>query len=140
MVHLIYQQGLETLSRKQYALDLATSISIAVNLTRLSHVLPVLCCVQSLSHVGLSSTPWTVVRQAPLSAGILQAGILEGLPCPPPGHLTNPGTESRSPALQANSLPAEPPGKPKNTEVSSLPLLRGIFLTQELNRGLVLCF
>ena len=36
--------------------------------------------------------------------------ILE--PFPSPGYLPNPGTEPRSPALQADSLPAEPPGKP----------------------------
>ena len=34
-----------------------------------------------------------------------------GLPCPPPGDLPNPGTEPRSPALQADSLPSEPPGR-----------------------------
>ena len=43
--------------------------------------------------------------------GILQAGMLE-LPCPPPGDLPNPGTESRSPALQAESLLSELPEKP----------------------------
>ena len=32
-----------------------------------------------------------------------------GLPCPPPGHLSNPGIKPRSPALQADSLPSEPP-------------------------------
>ena len=36
-----------------------------------------------------------------------------GKPCPSPGDLPNPGIESRSPALQADSLPAEPPGKPE---------------------------
>jgi len=35
------------------------------------------------------------------------------LPCPPPGDLPNPGIEPRSPALQADSLPAELPRKPK---------------------------
>ena len=35
-----------------------------------------------------------------------------GLPCPSPGDLPNPGTEPRSPALQADSLPAQLPGKP----------------------------
>ena len=34
-----------------------------------------------------------------------------GLPCPPPGDLPNPGIEPRSPALKADSLPPEPPGK-----------------------------
>jgi len=39
--------------------------------------------------------------------------------------------------LQADSLPAEPPGKPKNTGVVSLSLLQGIFPTQESNWGLL---
>ena len=46
---------------------------------------------------------------------------------------------TRSPALQADSLLSEPPGKPKNTGVGSLSLLQGIFLTQEANRGLLQC-
>ena len=40
-----------------------------------------------------------------------------------------------SPALQANSLPAEPQGKPKNTGVGSLSLLQGIFPTQQIGPG-----
>ena len=47
--------------------------------------------------------------------------------------------ESRSPALQVDSLPAKPPGKPKNTGVGSLALLQGIFPTQEMNWGLLHC-
>ena len=51
--------------------------------------------------------------------------------------LPYPGIESRSPMLQVDSLPAEPPGKPKNTGVGSLSLLQGIFPTQESNQGLL---
>ena len=40
-----------------------------------------------------------------------------GLPFPPPGDLPNPGVEPRSPALQADSLPSEPPGKPDYTQI-----------------------
>ena len=40
---------------------------------------------------------------------------------------------------QADSLPAEPQAKPKNTGVGSLSLLQRVFLTQELNRGLLHC-
>ena len=58
---------------------------------------------------------------------------------PSPGDLTNPGIEPRSPTLQAHSLPAELPGKPKNTGLGSLSLLQWIFLTQELNQGLLHC-
>ena len=46
---------------------------------------------------------------------------------------------ARSPALQADSLPSESTGEPKNTGVGSLSLLQGIFPTQELNRGLLHC-
>ena len=49
------------------------------------------------------------------------------------GDLPNSGIELKSPTLQVDSLPAEPPGKPKNTGVGSLSLLQGIFPTQELN-------
>ena len=62
-----------------------------------------------------------------------------GLPCPPPGDLPNPGIKPRSPTLQADSLPSEPPGKPKNTGVGSLSFLQGIFLAQESNWGLLHC-
>ena len=41
--------------------------------------------------------------------------------------------------MQADSLPAEPPGKPKNTGVGSLSLLQGIFPTQKLNQGFLHC-
>ena len=41
--------------------------------------------------------------------GISQVRTLEWLPFPSPGHLHHPGTEPRSPALQVNSLPSEPP-------------------------------
>ena len=62
-----------------------------------------------------------------------------GLPFPSPGDLPNPGIEPRSPALQADSLLAEPPGKLKNTGVGSLSLLQETFPTQELNQSLLHC-
>ena len=58
---------------------------------------------------------------------------------PSPEDLPNPGIEPRSPTLQAESLPAELQGKPKNTGVGSLCLLQGIFLNQESNGGLRHC-
>ena len=50
-------------------------------------------------------------------------GYWSGEPFPSPGDLPNPGIKPRSPALQADSLPVEPSGEPKNTEVGSLSLL-----------------
>ena len=61
------------------------------------------------------------------------------MPCPTPGDLPNLGIESRSPALQADSLPSEPPEKPKNIVVGSLSLLKGNFPTQDSNWALLHC-
>ena len=44
--------------------------------------------------------------------GIFQARVLEWVAIPSPG-IPNPGIKPRSPALQADALPSEPPGKPK---------------------------
>ena len=82
----------------------------------------------------------TSVRpQGLYSPGILQARILEWVAFPFSRGSSQPRDRPRSPTLQANSLPAEPHGKPKNTGVGSLSLLQGIFLAQELNRGLLHC-
>ena len=62
-----------------------------------------------------------------------------GWPFPSSGDLPNPGIKPRSPELQADSLPAEPQRKPKNTGVGSLSLLQGTFPTQELNWRLLHC-
>ena len=59
------------------------------------------------------ATPWTVACQAPLSMGFSRQEYSSGLPFPPPGDLTNPGTEPRIPALQVDSSSSELPGKPK---------------------------
>ena len=68
--------------------------------------------VKSLSHVRLFATPWTVAHQAPLSMGFSRQEYWSGLPFPSPGDLPNPGIEPMSPALQADALTSEPPGKP----------------------------
>ena len=66
----------------------------------------------SLSRVRLFVTPWTVAHQAVPSMGFSRQGYLSGFPFPSPGELPNPGIEPRSPALQADALTSEPPGKP----------------------------
>ena len=68
--------------------------------------------MKSLSHVQLFVTPWTVARQATLSMGFSRQEYWSGLPFPSPEDLPNPGIEPRSPALQADALSSEPPGKP----------------------------
>ena len=71
--------------------------------------------------------------------GIFQARILEWVAVPFSRGFSQPRIKPRSPALQVDSLPAEPPGKPRNTGVGSLSLLQWIFPTQELNQGLLHC-
>ena len=61
------------------------------------------CCAESLSHVQLFATPWTVACQAHLSMGFSRKEYRNGWPCPSPGDLLNPGIEPRSPTLQADS-------------------------------------
>ena len=67
-----------------------------------------------LSPVQLSATPWTAAHQAPLSMGFSRQECWSGLPFPSPGDLPGPGLEPGSPALWADSLPSEPPGKPSS--------------------------
>ena len=69
--------------------------------------------VKLLSRVQLFATPWTVAYQAPLSMGFSRQECWSGLPFPSPGDLPDPGIEPGSPALQADVLPSEPPGKPR---------------------------
>ena len=87
---------------------------------------------KSLSCVWLFVTPWTVQAME-----FSRLEYWSGSLFPSSGDLPTPGIEPRSPALQAYSLPAEPPGKPLNTGVGSLSFLQGIFLTQESNRSLL---
>ena len=71
--------------------------------------------------------------------GILQTRILEWVAFPLSMGIPNPGIEPRSPALLADSLPAETQGKPKNTGVGSVSLLQQFFPTQESNWSLLHC-
>ena len=67
--------------------------------------------VKSLSRVRLFATPWTVAYQASPSMGFSRQEYWSGLPFPFPGDLPDPGIEPRSPALEADALTSEPPGK-----------------------------
>ena len=71
--------------------------------------------------------------------GILQARILVGVAIPFSRGSSQPRDRTFVSCIEADSLPAEPPGKPKNTGVGSLSLLQQIFLSQESNRGLLHC-
>ena len=69
------------------------------------------------SRVQLFETPWTVSLQSPLSMGFSRQESWSGLPFPSPGNLPGPEIEPRSPALQADSLLSEPPGKPDDVNL-----------------------
>ena len=67
--------------------------------------------VKSLSHVRLFVTPWTVAYHVPSSMGFSRQDYWSGLPFPFPEDLPDPGIEPGSPALKADTLPSEPPGR-----------------------------
>ena len=69
---------------------------------------------QTLRSVQLFVTPWTVAHQASPSMGFSRQEYWSGLPFPSPGDLPHPGIKPRSPALKADALPSEPPGKSSN--------------------------
>ena len=71
--------------------------------------------MKSLSHVRLFATPWTVAYQASPSMGFSRREYWSGLPFPSPGDLPNPGIKPGSPALEADALTSETPGKPRIT-------------------------
>ena len=71
------------------------------------------------SHVQPSSTLWTEACQAPLPMGFSRQEYWSGLPFPSPRDIPNPGIKPRSPALQAESLASEPPGKPTHSKATS---------------------
>ena len=76
---------------------------------RYGRVLSHFSCVQHFA------TPWTAAHQAPLSMGFSRQEYWSGLPCPPPGDLSDPGIEPvslTSPSLAGGSSPLAPPGKP----------------------------
>ena len=77
--------------------------------------------VKSLSCVQLFATPWAVACQAPPSMGFSRQECWSGLPFPSSGELPDPGIEHRSPALQADTLPSEPPGKPFKYDSNQIP-------------------
>ena len=68
--------------------------------------------VNLLSRVRLFATPWTAAYQAPQSMKFSRQEYWSGFPFSSPGDLPDPQIEPGSPALQADTLPSEPPGKP----------------------------
>ena len=91
-----------------------------------SFLLCVCMCAKSLQLYLTLCNPMDCSPPGSLVHGILQARYWSGLPCPSPGVLPHPRIESlspASPALQAGSLPTEPPGRPQRP--ACLPLNHG---------------
>ena len=85
----------------------------------------------SLSHIQLFANPWTIQ-----STEFSRPEYWSGIAFPFSRGSFQPRDRTRPPTLQADSLPAEPQGKPKNTGLGSLSLLQQIFPTQELNQNM----
>ena len=69
--------------------------------------------------------------------GIVQATILEWVAILFSRGSSKPRDQTQVSHIAAESSPAEPPGKPKNTAMGSLSLLQRLYLTQESNQGLL---
>ena len=102
-------------------------LSILTRLCLVTQSRPTLCNPMDYSLPGFSVH------------GFLQARISEWVAMYSSRGSSQPKIKFRSPALQVDTLLSEPPRKPTNTGVGSLPLLQGIFPTQESNGGLLQC-
>ena len=94
------------------------------------------CCAMLSLVVLLCPTLYDAMASSPPGSSFHgdSPGKNTGVGCHALLQGINPGIETRSPALQADTLPSTPPGKPMNTGVGSLFLFRGIFPTQNQTR------
>ena len=82
-------------------------------------------------------TPRTVAHQAPLSMGFSRQAHWSVLLCPLPGDLPDPGIQCASPALQTDSLPCEPQGRPKDLGKGNLFRGQGTLRSRSEEKGRV---
>ena len=95
--------------------------------------------VKSLSCVRLFEIPRTVAHQAPLSMEFSRQEYWSGLPFSSPGDSPDPGIKPRSPALQANALLSEPPGRQDWFKINRDLMLPGAAAAKSLQLCLTLC-
>ena len=74
----------------------AGSDGILICITSTRTYLLCVCMLSCFSHVQLFATLWTIASQDPLSMGFSRQEYWSGFPCPPPGHLPDPGIKSMS--------------------------------------------
>ena len=94
-----------------------------------------MCVYTHVLSCSVVSDSLQYTSQAPLSMGILQARILEWVTMPS-SRGSSQSTDRTQVALEANSLPSEPPGKPMHAGVGSLSLCQGIFPGDLPNPGI----
>ena len=68
--------------------------------------------MKPLSRIRLFAILWAITYRAPPSMEFPRQENWSGSPFPSPGDLPDPGIKPRSPVLQPDALPSEPPGKP----------------------------
>ena len=115
-----------------------TFFIIAYGVTQL-YIYCIIVYIHYVLSCSVFATSWTVARRLLCPWGFSRQEYQSGLPCLLSGDFFDTGIEPGCPALQADSLPSEPPGKPKNAGVSCHALLQGIFPTQGSNPGLLHC-
>ena len=93
-----------------------------------------------VSCVQLFVTPWTVAHQGPQFMGFSRQEYRQVLPFPSPGDRPDPGTEPRSPALQANSLLSEPQKKPFFSFIFSSSTIASFILPRHSHHFLIHCY
>ena len=99
----------------------------------------IMCCAESLSRVRLFVILWAVARQAALSMGVLQGGILEWVAMLSSGGSSNPGIKPRSPTLKQILYPLSHKGSPRVLKWVAYLFSMGSSLAQESNLGLLHC-
>ena len=91
-----------------------------------------------LSRAQFFVTPWTVAHQVPQSMEFSRQEYWSGLPFPSPGDLPDPRIELGPPALQADALPSEPPGRDAFNSKCTYSSI--ILQTSQINRSIVGCY
>ena len=90
-----------------------------------------ICMLSPFSHVQVSETLWTKAHQAPLSMGFSRQVYWSGLPCPPPGDISDPRIKPmslRSPTLAGRFFTTAPPRKTGEYDISSVQSLSPVHL------------
>ena len=86
----------------------------------ISHAYSLMKWSVSCSVVSNSFNPQAVIHQAPPPMEFSRQEYWSLLPCPSPGDLPNPEIEPGSRALEADSLPTEPLGRPDSQSLTSV--------------------